>query len=296
MDDQGNKGYKGEEHFYNLADNPANNPAKIYPPNSFGRRHLWKIIAASAIALALILASTTIVLLGRLLQSPAPSRGPAGAVFSSTPTQGAAGITPTTSTITPTATVASTTTSVPTSQATSGLPCVVNISTWIGGSQDWTVHNGILYNDGTNSNATNSGPTIIAPCQPGAKNYAIEAKIQITTPSDGFYNCFGMIIRGSSAQNGWQGYKTDVCGLDTARISAYGDNNVLTQAPFKPGTTIHTYRAEVKDNTINFFIDGNLVETATDNRLLTSETGEGVGLYSQNVQLQVTSFQVTALS
>ena len=64
----------------------------------------------------------------------------------------------------------------------------------------------------------------------------------------------------------------------TAYISAYGDSNALTQAPFTPGTTAHTYRAEVKDNTLKFFVDGNLVDTTTDNRLLTTETGQGVGL------------------
>ena len=52
----------------------------------------------------------------------------------------------------------------------------------------------------------------------------------------------------------------------------------------------------MKDNTLKFFVDGNLVDSTTDNRLLTTETGEGVGLYSQNVQLQVSSFQVMALS
>ena len=122
-------------------------------------------------------------------------------------------------------------------------------------------------------------------------NYTVEAKILVTNPSGG---CFGLVLRGESTQNGWQGYKADICGLNTAYISAYGDYNPLTQAPFTPGTTVHTYRAVVKDNTIKFFIDGNLVDTTTDNRLLTTETGEGVGLYSQNVQLQVTSFQVTA--
>jgi len=153
------------------------------------------------------------------------------------------------------------------------------------------VHNGILFNDG--SSGSNNGPTIIAPCQPGTTNYAVEAKIQVTNQSS---NCFGIVFRGSSTPNGWQGYHAGICGLNTAYISAYGDSNALTQAPFTPGTAAHTYRAEVKDNTLKFFIDGNLVDTTTDTRLLTTETGEGVGLYSQNVQLQVSSFQVTALS
>jgi hypothetical protein len=50
-----------------------------------------------------------------------------------------------------------------------------------------------------------------------------------------------------------------------------------------------------KDNTIKFFIDGNLLDNVTDNRLLTTGTGEDDLFYS-GTQLQVTSFQVTALS
>ena|SRR2546421_10071481 len=47
-----------------------------------------------------------------------------------------------------------------------------------------------------------------------------------------------------------------------------------------------------KDNTIKFFIDGGLVLSLTDNRYL---TGSEVGLWCQNVQLEVSSFKVTAL-
>jgi hypothetical protein len=280
MDDQSRKGYQGEEHFYN--------PEKIEPIKPFWRRHLWPIMASIAIIFVIIFAATTIALLVRSSQSTTNNAHPTQ-VSTAPSTQIPSNATPTTSTSNPTATVVPT--SSPISQATPGLPCSVNVSTWTGGSPDWVVHNGILFNDG--SSGSNNGPTIIAPCQPGTTNYAVEAKIQVTNQSNG---CFGIVLRGSSTQNGWQGYQADICGLNTAYISAYGDGNALTQAPFTPGTTARTYRAEVKDNTLKFFVDGNLVDTTTDNRLLTTETGEGVGLYSQNVQLQVSSFQVTALS
>lgn len=291
MDDRTPGGYQGEEHFYK--------PDKLEPMKRFWRRPVGITIISIIVVFVIVFASMAILLARGSSQSAAvhPSSGPAGPVAAATSTPAPTPTdTPTPSALTPTPIPGTTATATPNPVA--GLPCVVDLSTWSGGSQDWTVHNGALYNDGTNTN-TQAGPTIIAPCQPGTPNYAVEAKIQVTTPAQDPYphsdHCFGIILRGSSGQNGWQGYRAEVCGLDTAYISAYGDNNPLTQAPFTPGTTTHTYRAEVKDNSIKLFIDGNLVDTANDNRLLTQESGQGVGLYSQYVQLQVSSFRVVAL-
>ena len=168
-----------------------------------------------------------------------------------------------------------------------GLPCAVNINTWTDGSPDWIVHNGVLYNDGSNEKPTR--PTIIAPCQPDVSNYAVEAQIQLTNQVSG---CFGIVLRTS--------YATAICNSqysgppDTAYVSYTSDT--LTNTPFTPGATSHTYRAEVRDNIIKLFIDNSLVTTAKDNRLLTSDTSGQVGLFSQQLQLQVTSLRVTALS
>lgn len=286
MDNQGYQGYPGEEHFYNQG--------KLPPPRPFWRRHLWPIVASAALVVVIILASTTTILLAKLSQHSAI---PAPVPPATTPTPIPPGVTPPPPTEAPTSIAAATATvtGTATGQTASGLPCIVNMSTWTGGSQDWTVHNGVLYNDGTNDNAEN-GPTIIAPCQPGVPNYRVEAKIQVTRSLAYGSDCFGVVFRGSSSQNGWQGYKTDICGDATADISAYGDYNALTQAPFTVGTTMHTYRIDVQDNSIKLFIDGNLVDTVTDNRLLTDEAGQGVGLFSQDAQLQVNSFEVTALT
>lgn len=288
MDNQGYRGYPGEEHIYTQA--------KIQPVKPFWRRHILPITLSIALILMVVFAATTILLLLRPPQKSENNGGITNSISSPAPTSVPTVSTPTeNSTPDATATAAAATAAItPTSAPVSNLPCVVNIATWTSGSQDWTVHNGTLYNDGTNGNAT-AGPTIVASCLPNVSNYSVEAKIQVTnTPED--YSCFGIVFRGSSSQNGWEGYKADICSNNTADISAYGDYNSLTQAPFTPGTTTHTYRVDVQDNSIKLFIDGNLIDNTTDNRLLTSETGEGVGLYSQNVQLQVNSFQVTALS
>lgn len=212
-----------------------------------------------------------------------------------TPTPSAPTPTPPTLTQTP-ADLSPTASGTPTSAPVVSLPCNVDLNTWTGGSSDWVTHNGIVYNDGTNTTSESSGPTLVAPCQPGVANYALEAKIQVTHPS----GCFGLVLRATSGQNGWQGYRAGTCGPDsypsnTAYIQAYGDNDPLVKVPFTSNTNVHTYRVEIKDTSIKLFIDGNLIDSTTDNRLLTVASGEEVGLYSVSTQIQVTSFKVTAL-
>lgn len=286
-----NKGHTGEEHFYSPS------PPRYYPPpqkiqpdqrrKPFWQRHIWPLI----VSILIIISGSTIAFLGIQLLHKSPLAIGTVMTTVSTPTS--------TQTVqnsqfspTPTETPTTVQISTPTPRTSSGLPCVVDISKWAGGSPDWVVHDGILYSDG--SHGYSDGPTIIAPCLPGTKNYAVETKIQVMATANVVNPCFGIVLRGTSGQGGWNGYKADICGLNTTSISVYG-GGVLTVAPFTPGLTLHTYRVVVQDYTIQFFIDNNLVDTATDNHLLTSEQGEEVGLYSTGVQLQVTSFQVTAL-
>lgn len=174
----------------------------------------------------------------------------------------------------------------------------MNLGTWTDGSSDWKILNGTLLDDGTQNNWDGrSGPTIVAPCDVGSTtNYVVESKIQVTSSQNNA--CFGITVRGNPNANGWQGYKAGVgdCGgnLDKARISGpdYYNDSQRKDASFNPGTSIHTYRVEVKDNTIKSFIDGGLVLNMVDNRYL---SGSEVGLWDQNVQLTVVSFKVTAL-
>jgi hypothetical protein len=254
MDNKNRKEYYGvEQPFYKAKE--------LATTKSFWQRHRWKFIVSAAITLMAIFASTSFFLLRMMLQS-APDNARLTQSSIATPPQ----------------------------QADSGLPCNVNIGAWTSGSPDWVVHNGILYNDGSNRS---DSPTMIAPCLPNTTNYAVEAKIQLTNLSG---SCFGIMLRGSSTQNGWQGYQAGICNnMNMAYIAAYGDQKALAMAPFAPGTIMRTYRCVVKDNTIKLFIDGTLVVTAHDNRLLTAHGNEQVGLYTQNVQLQVSRFQVTAL-
>jgi hypothetical protein len=71
----------------------------------------------------------------------------------------------------------------------------------------------------------------------------------------------------------------------TARI-------VSSVVPFNLDKNLHTYRMEVKGNTISFLIDGAKTVTTTDNQYL--EPGE-VGLWCSLDQIAVRSFKITAL-
>jgi hypothetical protein len=256
----------------------------------------WQIAALSGLALVVVLASIIIYL---LLRSPAPAPAAVAPATpqSTAPPQATVQATPTAATdATPTqATVAGTPTSIP--QA--GLPCIVDIAKWTSGSADWKVLNSIELNDGTNQNAaTNNGPTLVAPCQLGTvSNYAVESKMQVVSTQ--YASCFGITARGTPSGNDWQGYRAGIgdCGYSSSGVVRLSGPNYLNDAQIKnasfdPGKSMHTYRVEVKDNTITFFIDGNSILTLTDNRFL---TGAEVGLWSQNVQLQVSSFKITTL-
>ncbi len=272
MGNQNRPDFPGEEAFYRPQ--PYAFERKLSERRPFWRRHLAGIMFTLSLLLMIVFGWSTFALLTGL-QFFSPLQVFTMLKPKSAPSVSNSGVT-------------STTSSNPMSDpAQTGLPCTVNIKSWTDGSPDWVVHNGTLYNDGSNAKPTI--PTIIAPCEPGTPNYAVEAKIQLSNQVDG---CFGIVLRTF--------YATSICNgqysplPDTAYIFSSG--NTLTSNSFSPGTALHTYRAEVRDNTIKFFIDGSPIATATDNRLLTNQTNEQVGLYCQSLQLQVTSFQVTALS
>lgn len=167
------------------------------------------------------------------------------------------------------------------------------------GTPDWKILNGMLISDGT-YNISEGPPTIVAPCQlGGATNYAVETKIQVLKNT--YPTCFGIDVRGtptSTTANGWQGYIGTVyvaCNNGNSLLALNADNmnnSNLTSAPFNPGTAYHTYRVEVKDNQLRFLIDGAPLLAVTDNRYT---SGEQVGLWSYDAQLNVSSFKIIAL-
>lgn len=165
-----------------------------------------------------------------------------------------------------------------------------------GGTPDWKILNGVLLSAGT-YNITEGPPTIVAPCPLGGRaNYAVEATIQVLKNS--YPTCFGIDVRGTATANGWQGYVGTIyvaCNNGNNVLAFNIDNmnnNYLTSAPFSPGTGYHTYRVEAQNNQLRFLIDGAQILSVTDN---TYTSGEQVGLWSFDAQLNVSSFKVIAL-
>lgn len=281
---------------------PANpNGGKLPSPSPKKPRRGKKIgiIAIIATTMAILLVGAYLAV--ALLKPASPIASKSSPTATPIPTATQPGATPTTApTATPTSQPAASPTvqNTPTAVTQSGLPCTVDVGTWSDGSSDWKNLNGTLLNDGTGNNGpSDNGPSIVAPCQPtSTANYVVETKIQVVSGS----GCFGISVRGNPSNNGWQGYLAGVGGcyggtLDEAYLAGptYTEDSAGVQASFSPGTDTHTYRVEVNNNTIKLYVDNSLLLTLTDNRYL---TGAQVGLWDQGVQLQVTSFSVTAAS
>ncbi len=157
---------------------------------------------------------------------------------------------------------------------------------WSGkGSPDWTVTNNELVNDGS-SYSGQPTPTILAPyTMTATSNYAVETKVHVLAG----WPCFDVALRGVSTPNGWHGYKAAVCDQ---KIRLQAENDILATVPFNPGTVWHTYRFEVKDSHLTFFVDGQPLVETHDTRY---PTGGQVGLKSYGTQLEIGSFQIIAL-
>lgn len=176
-------------------------------------------------------------------------------------------------------------------------------STWSGwnGTADWKVSGGLLLNDGTYADY-NARATIVAPFQAQTADYAIAIQMQVVRPftTGTIYPCFYITLRGTALSDGWQGYVAVVCANSSngqaVQIAAIDTTNnifdVLSNAPFDPQNTWHSYRVEVKGTTIKFFVDGGLLLSADDSRFL----GAGqIGLLSEYMEVKLSSFKVTAL-
>lgn len=169
---------------------------------------------------------------------------------------------------------------------------------WSGwsGTKEWNVLNGMLTNDGTGYPGM---PTILAPYQLQVSDYAVEANIQVVNWHRCCYSQFAIVVRASTNSYGsWQGYSVGEDLEDnvpsTANIAADAGHisPSLANAPFDPGTAWHTYRIEVKGNTIKLLIDEGVKFAITDNTYL---SGGQVGFWSYEVQLNISNFKIIAI-
>lgn len=192
----------------------------------------------------------------------------------------------------------------PTVQTTPGT--VLYTSDWSSGlngwagSADWKVLNGVLLNDGTNSNYS-PGPTMVPAYQlEGIADYAMEVKVQVTSYQNNYSPFFGFALRGTTVSGNWQGYEIGIGYLDAqnngglcnARIITSDFNNPLGNTPYDPGKGLHTYRFEAKGNKLKFFVNGGNILEVTDNLYL---TGPQLGIWCYRAELSVTAFRIIAL-
>jgi hypothetical protein len=166
---------------------------------------------------------------------------------------------------------------------------------WSGwsGSNDWKIVNGMLVNNGSGGTL---GPSIIAPYDLGnVSDYAVEATIQVVHWNSCCYSLFAIVARAVSTSAGSQGYSfqddVQASAVQVTPSPSYS-SNALTGAPFAPGNTFHTYRAEVKGNSLKLFIDGGPKFDIADNSY---SSGGQVGFWSYGVQLNISSFKIIAL-
>ncbi len=155
-------------------------------------------------------------------------------------------------------------------------------------SPGWKVVNGMLVNDGTGINSS-----IWAPYQPeGVADYAVETEVQLVRDECGTTARVGVITRGDR-EGGYVAGFTGPCyhGTIDATIMDRAQGQIAAKS-FTYNTEWHTYRVEVKGNTIRFLVDGARVLDATDNRYLNA--GE-VGLWVSDMVLNIRSFKVIML-
>jgi hypothetical protein len=177
-------------------------------------------------------------------------------------------------------------------------------------NSNWIVQNGKLLNNG-------KGISFLkAPYNPGViTDYAVEAKITLllqydseiagfglntlSTPDGGGYTfsicakadyTFGTIIGSCASDIGNNAYEA----LLSVGQNFSDSGTVLGNVGFKPNLDIeYTYRMEVQGDNISAFINGSrIIGPVTDN---TYRSGGQVGIWSENSQISVSSFQVYAI-
>ncbi len=154
----------------------------------------------------------------------------------------------------------------------------------------------MLMSDGSQANFV-----ILAPYKLQSANYAIEAKIQFESETSSSNDLLSVSSFGIAFNigNSSQGYVCDIARFFGASISSIGDDgiahSITDSTSYRPGTSFHTYRIEVRGNTISSFIDGQeFVQTTTDNSSPPLQAGL-LGIRAKSVILYVKSFKVFAL-
>jgi mannose-6-phosphate isomerase-like protein (cupin superfamily) len=165
------------------------------------------------------------------------------------------------------------------------------------GAEGWQDLDDMLIADGTNSDS--GFVPIFAPYQTApSADYAVEAEIRKRNAEGA---SFGIAVSSNGSETGYAvgigegsgpGWQSAVFLLDGTWGIPDEDGLVAQGQYFDPGDQWHTYRVAVSGNTIQLFIDGLIMVTATVDR---PGTGERIGLWSSGSELEVRDFRVIAL-
>ncbi|HEY7124783.1 MAG TPA: hypothetical protein VH540_12580 [Ktedonobacterales bacterium] len=164
-------------------------------------------------------------------------------------------------------------------------------------ANDWVTGDGRLINNGNYTSDIGTAPSIMAPANvlQGAKNYAIEATIEVlgAGPTAGF-GFFVAYTDGSPPSGYILGISTAGAPLSQFRVSpAASWPHPLVKTIFSPGASSHRYRIEVRDGKIGFLVDGvAILEPPFD---AGDVSGTLVGLWCAEVRLVVSNFVVLKL-
>jgi serine/threonine protein kinase len=268
--------------------NPVLTPAKR---SSRGKIQLSIIGLLLAIILILL-----VVLVPAILKNNNTGTGGVQSTATSAPTQSSQTTTPP---ITTTSTqAAQATTPLPTTPPQTSSGQTLYSANWSSGLGDWTgaaqwkwIQKGQIGSDGTSTDNF----LLLSSYHPSTPNYAVEAQIQLVRYTSSYYGDFGILVRTDAGGNGYYASVDQTNGLIIALMDGSNQDNYganLNQNSYTPDTKYHTYRIEVKTNTITLFLDGQQIGQATDNTYLDARQ---VGLRAYNAEINVTSFKVFAL-
>lgn len=170
------------------------------------------------------------------------------------------------------------------------------------GSKQWSASGGKLVSTSKVKCCLNpSAYVVLAPVDlKNTPNYAVQANIQITQSGDTKNGCyFGLLVRATAQGTGYAG---GISAIDSSHLgeAAYvqrlqakpNQSPYLGQVPYRLFQGSHTYRIEVADHLIRFFVDAHQLVQVSDTAY---SLGGQVGLIDYACGLSVSSFTVSSL-
>jgi hypothetical protein len=168
---------------------------------------------------------------------------------------------------------------------------------WTGSTDNWTLAKTSFV---TMSGSYEALPFLWPSFNPGARDYAVEARIrQISCIHD---SCnFGLVVRSDGRDTGYAvgvgrwgntGVTVMLPVTGTWGESGPSDENHWVRTGVDPGAGgWNTYRLEVHGDVLTFRIDGGLIYHYEDTELFANTAGQ-VGLWANRAQIEMSSFRV----